>query len=80
MFQYCLNPNYSSHFLHLRAIQRHSGDNAIDPKLQDNVLLPQGFTEHIDHIGNASEVHSIIGGGLIPGASGEEDKRYSSLQ
>ena len=50
-FQYCLNPNSSNEFLYLRAIQRHSGDNAIDPELQDNVLLPKGFTEYIYHVG-----------------------------
>ena len=44
-FQYCLNPNSSNHLLYLRAIQGHSGDNAVDPELQDNVLLPEGFTE-----------------------------------
>ena len=42
-FQYCLNPNSSKHFLSFRAIQGHSGDNAIDPELQDNVLLPEGL-------------------------------------
>ena len=35
-FQYCLNPNSSSHILYLRAIQGHSGDNTVDPELQDN--------------------------------------------
>ena len=35
-FRYCLNPSSSSHFLYLRAIQG-SGDNALDPELQDNV-------------------------------------------
>ena len=45
-FQYCLNPNYLQQFLYLRAIQGHSG-SAINPSLQDNVLLPQGFTEYM---------------------------------
>ena len=66
-FQYCLNPNTSNQFLYFRAIQRHSGDNAIDPVLQDNVLLPKGFTEYIYHVGNASELISIVRNGLIPG-------------
>ena len=43
-----------------------SGDNAIDPTLQDNVLLPKGFTEYIYHVGNANELNSLIGKGLIP--------------
>ena len=36
-------------------------------RLQDNLLLPKGFTEYIYHVGNVSEIHSIIGSGLIPG-------------
>ena len=46
-FQHCLNPNSSRHFLYVRAIQGHSEGNAIDPELQDNVLLSEGFTEYI---------------------------------
>ena len=34
---------------------------------QDNELLPKGFTEYIYHVGNASEVNSMIRNGLIPG-------------
>ena len=55
-FQYCLNPNSSRHILHFTAIQGHSGGIPIDPELQDNVLLPKGFTEYIYHVGNVSEV------------------------
>ena len=57
-FQYGVNPNSSNQFLHLRAIQGHSGDNAIDPELQDNVLFPKGFTEYFYHVGNANELNS----------------------
>ena len=32
---------------------------------QDTVLLPEDFTEYIYHIGNVSEMHSIIRSGLI---------------
>ena len=46
-FQYCLNPNSSSHFLYLRVIEGHAGESATDPELQDNVLLPEGLTEYI---------------------------------
>ena len=63
-FQYCLNPATSKHFLHFRANQGHSGDNLVDPALQDNV--PEDFTEYIYHVGNVSERHSIIRSGLIP--------------
>ena len=64
--QQCLNPNSPHQFLYLRAIQGHSGDNAIDPELQNNVLLPKGFTEYIHFVGNASVLNSIIRNGLIP--------------
>ena len=62
-----VHSNTSNHFLYFRAIQGHSGDNAIDHALQDNVLLPKGCTEHTYHVGNASELNSIIRNGLIPG-------------
>ena len=65
-FQYCLDPNSSRHILYFRAIQGHSGGVALDPELQDSVL-PKGFTEYIYHVGNVSEMHSIIRSGLIPG-------------
>ena len=62
-FQYCLNPNSSRHISYFRAIQGHSEriatdpeGIATDPELQDNVLLPKGFTEYI-HVGNVSELH-----------------------
>ena len=42
-FQYFSNPNYPHQFLYLRAIQGHSG-STINPALQDNVVLPEGFT------------------------------------
>ena len=62
-----MNPNSSNQFLYRRTRQRHSGDDAIDPALQDYVLLPKGFTEYIHHVGNASELNSIMRSGLIPG-------------
>ena len=65
-FQYCLNPNSSNHLLNLRAIQGHSGGNALDLELQDNVMSPEGFSDDI-YVGNASEMNSIIRSVLIPG-------------
>ena len=65
-FQYCLNRNSSSHFLYLSAIQGHSGDNATDLELQDNVLLPEGFTECSTTSGMQVKMNSIIRSGLIP--------------
>ena len=64
-FKYCFKPNSSRHFLYFRAIQEHSGGNLADLELQDNVLLLEDFTEYIYHIGNISEMHSIIRSGLI---------------
>ena len=65
-----MNPNSSNQFRHLRAIQGHSGESAVDPALQDHVLLPIGFTEYLYHVGNANEWNSIIGNGLILGGKG----------
>ena len=65
-FQYRLNHNSSKHFLYFRAIQGHSGGNLVDPELQDNLLLPEDFTEYIYLIGEKSETHSIIRGWVDP--------------
>ena len=65
-FQYCLNPNYPHQFLYLRAIQGHSG-STINTALQDNVLLPESFTEYIYHVGNETELWSKANHGLIAG-------------
>ena len=48
MFQCCLNPNSFNQFLYLGAIQGHSGDNAFDPALQDNVHLPRREHEWVE--------------------------------
>ena len=66
-FQYCLNVNYPHQFLYLRAIQGQSGRTIINPALPHNVLLPEGFTEYIYHVGNAKELRSIVNHDLIPG-------------
>ena len=66
-FQYCVNPQSPGQFLYFRAIQVHSGENSIDPTLQDKVLLPTNFIEYICHVGNVSELHSITREALIPG-------------
>ena len=65
-FQYCANPNYPHQFLYRRAIQGHSGSTS-NPALQENVLLPENFTEKIYHVGNGKELSSIVNHGLIPG-------------
>ena len=78
-FQYCLNPNSSKHFLYFRAIQGHAGGSLVDPALEDNVLLPEDFTEKISHVGNASEIHSMIRSGLILGGRSLKRDRQSVL-
>ena len=65
-FQYCTDP--SGKILYLRALQGHSGRNLIHPSLQDKVLIPDDFFEYIYHVGCATNLHSIINSGLIPGA------------
>ena len=67
--QYCVNPNSSNQFLYFRATHGHSGDNAVDLAVQDNVHLPKGFTECIYHVGNKNELNSTIRNGLIPGGT-----------
>ena len=64
-FQYCTGP--SGEILTLRALQGHSGRNLVDPSLQDNVLIPDGFFKYIYDIACAINLHSIINSGLIPG-------------
>ena len=64
-FQYCTDS--SGTILYLRALQGHSGRNLIDPSLQDNVVIPDGFFKYIYHVGCAINLHSIINSGLIPG-------------
>ena len=43
-FQYCTDP-LGQEILYLRSL--HSGRNAIDPSLRDNVLIPNNFFEYI---------------------------------
>ena len=64
-YQYCTGS--SGTILYLRALQGHSGRNLTDPTLQDNVIIPDGFFQYINHVGCAINVHSIINSGLIPG-------------
>ena len=65
-FQYCSSDS-SGTILYLRALQGHSGRNLIDPSLQDNVNIPDGFFQYIYHVGCAINLHSIIISGLTPG-------------
>ena len=64
-FHYCTDS--SGTILYLRSLQGHSGRNLINPSLQDNVLILDGFFKYIYHAGCAINLHSIINSGLIPG-------------
>ena len=64
-FQYCTDD--SGTIVYFRALQGHSGRNLIDPSLQDNVIIPSNFFQHVYHIGCAFNLHSIINSGLILG-------------
>ena len=44
--QHCTDA--SGEILHLRALQGHSGRNLVDPSIQDNVLIPDGFFKYIN--------------------------------
>ena len=64
-YQYC--SDNSGRILYLRALQGHSGNNLLDPTLQDNVVIGSGIFHYIYHNGCAFNLHSIINNGLIPG-------------
>ena len=63
--QYC-SDNLGA-ILYLRALQGHSGNNLIDPTLQDNVLIGPGIFPYIYHVGSTFNVYSIVSNGLVPG-------------
>ena len=56
----------SGTLLYLRALQGHSGRNLIDPSLQDTVIIPDGFSKYIHHVGWVTNSHSIINSVLTP--------------
>ena len=53
-YQYC--SDNSGRIFYLRAVQGHSGNNLIDPTLQDNVVIPSKFFQKF----TTSDVHSIF--------------------
>ena len=72
-YQYC--SDNSGRILYLRALQGHSGNNLIDPTLQDNVVIGSGIFHYIYHIGCAFNLHSIINNGLIPGGQNSSKRQ-----
>ena len=77
-YQYCTDPS-GQEILYLRALQGHSGRSLIDPTLQDNVVIPDGFFKYIYHVGWAINLHSIINSGLILGGQNFEQQTDSIL-
>ena len=63
--------------MYFRAIQGHSGESFVYLSLQDNHPLLDDFAEHICHIGNAYETHSIFQSGVIPGGKSNRRDRQS---
>ena len=70
-FQYCVDPFTA------RTIQGHSEGKHFSPTLQDNVLLPDDFAEHIYHVGSSHGTHSIIQSGLIPNGKDVKKGRHA---
>ena len=73
----CVDPFSVDTILYLRAIQGHSGGTHINPTLQDNVLLPSDFAEHICHVGSSHDMHYFIQSGLIPGGKDVKKGRHA---
>ena len=72
-FQYCTDD--SGTIAYFRALQGHPGRNLIDPSLQDNVVVPSNFFQHIYQIWCAFNLHSIINSGLIPGSQSSSKRQ-----
>ena len=72
-FQYCTDD--SGAIVYFRALQGHSGRNLIDPSLQDNVVIPSNFVQHIYHVGCAFNLHFIINSGLKPGCQNSSKRQ-----
>ena len=64
-YQYC-SDNLGT-ILYLRVLQGHSGNNLIDPMLQDNVVIGTGIFPYTYHVGCTFNLHSIIHNGFLPG-------------
>ena len=75
-YQYCSDS--SGTILYFR-FQGHSGNNLIDPTLQDNVVIATGIFPYIYHVGCTFNLHSIINNGLVLGWSKFEQKTNSVL-
>ena len=72
-FQYCADD--SGAIVYFRSFQGHSGRNLIDPSLQENVVIPSNFFQHIYNVGCAFNLQSIINSGLIPGGQNSSKRQ-----
>ena len=72
-YQYCTDD--SGAIIYFRALQGHSGRNLIDLSLQDNVIIPSNFFQHIYPVGCAFNLLSIINNGLIPGGQNSRKRQ-----
>ena len=75
-YQYC--SDYLGTIIYLRVLQGHSGNNLIDPTLQDNVLFGPGIFPYIYHVGCTFNLYSIISNGLVPGGQNLSRRQCSS--
>ena len=75
-FQHCTDPS-GQEILCLRALQGHSGRNPIDSTLQNNVLIPNNFFEHIITLRCAVSLHSITNSGLMAGGQNSSRDRQT---
>ena len=73
----CVDPSSPETFLYFRAIQGRCGGTHVDPTLQEKVLLPSDFAEHISHVGSSHDTHSIVQSGLIPGQKDVKKGRHA---
>ena len=64
-FQYCTDD--SGIIVYFRALEGYSGRKLIDPPLQENVVILDGFFKCIYHVGCAINLHPIINSELILG-------------
>ena len=74
IFQYCTDPS-KQEISNLRALQGRSGRKPIDPTLQDNVLIPNNFSEYIYHIRCAISLHSTNAGLIAVGQNSRKKKQ-----
>ena len=61
----------------MRSVQGHSGREHINPRLQNNVLVPCGWSDHLHHMGSTYDYRSMCEGGLTAGGHGFREGRQT---